>query len=259
MLETRHLLVESDTRGVCTLILNRPGQHNALDAALIRTLHARLRELETDDGVRVVILTGTGSTFCSGVDLVEMQARTLADDKRNRHYAERFSDLLHCLNTLSKPTIARIDGAAYGGGIGLIACCDIVVATVHAEFAFSEVKLGLYPAVISPYVIEAIGRRQARRYFLTGQAIDTARALDMGLIHQTVEAEGLDAAIAEQVAYLLKAGPRAQAECKRGLAPGIPADQRFTTAERLTRVSRSSEAREGLAAFLHKRVPSWRA
>jgi methylglutaconyl-CoA hydratase len=244
------------------VILNRPERHNAFDDALIGELTDALRSIEAEEGIRVVELASTGRSFSAGADLEWMRRVASAPKESNRGDAMALAALMRTLAELRKPTIARVQGAAYGGGVGLVACCDIAVAATGAKFALSEAKLGLIPAVISPYVVAAIGSRAARRYFLTGEAIDASEAWRLGLVHELAEDErGLDGKIACLVEALLACGPVAQVECKaliRAVA-GRPVTGELLqdTAERIAKVRSSPEGMEGVTAFLEKRRPSW--
>ncbi|MGE0357183.1 MAG: enoyl-CoA hydratase-related protein, partial [Burkholderiales bacterium] len=215
-----------------------------------------------DDTVRVVILESTGKSFSAGADLQWMRRVASASKEANRDDAMALAALMRTLAELRKPTIARVQGPAYGGGVGLVACCDIAVATVNAKFALTEAKLGLIPAVISPYVVAAIGPRAARRYFLTGEALDASDAWRLGLVHELAKDEGdLDGKVASLVEALLACGPVAQAECKsliRAVA-GRPVTLELIqdTAERIAKVRSSPEGMEGVSAFLEKRRASW--
>ena len=254
-----HLTSLSD--GVFTITLNRPDIHNAFDDALIADLTQTLREAEADQKIRVIVLTGTGKSFSAGADLNWMQRMAHYTEEENYHDAMALAELMLTLNRLPKPTVARVNGAAYGGGVGLIACCDIAVSVAEAQFALTEVKLGLIPAVISPYVVAAIGEKAARRYFLTAERFSAGDALRMGLLNEVVAAGELDQAMARLVALLLAAGPAAQAEAKDLIASVShrpPTDSVIAdTAERIAHVRVSSEGQEGLAAFLEKRKPNW--
>lgn len=257
------VLVAIDARGVATLTLNRPDKHNAFDGELLQLLGAQLRALETDRNVRIIVLTGAGKTFCSGADLAAMRALAQASESENLDDAARLAEVLAQLAGSGKPTVARINGNAFGGGVGLIACCDIAIAASGARFALSEVRLGLVPAAISPYVVAAIGIRQARRYALTAEAISAEQAQQLGLVHEVVALETLDQRIEDLLLELLKGGPEAQRECKeliREVAPtlGTPNDAaRRATAQRLARLRVSEEGQEGMGAFLGKRPPRW--
>jgi methylglutaconyl-CoA hydratase len=241
--------------------LNRPEVHNAFNERLIAELTSVLRALDADNSVRAVVLTGQGSSFCAGADLNWMKKMAGYGPKENLADAQALALMLRTLNGLGKPTVACVRGAAFGGGVGLIACCDIAVAAHDATFALSEAKLGLIPATISPYVIEAIGARQARRYFLSAERFTAAEAFRIGLVHDIVPEPELDTRINELLGALLVAGPMAQLECKaliRGVAHRpIDADVISGTAEHIAAVRASAEGREGVAAFLGKRPAKW--
>ena len=246
---------------VALVTLNRPDVHNAFDETLIAELTGALRAAEADDTVRAVVLLGAGESFCAGADLNWMRKMAGFSQAQNLADARTLTTLLATLNTLSKPTIARVHGAAFGGGVGLVACCDIAVGAHEAAFALSEARLGLIPAAISPYVIEAIGARAARRYFLTAERFSAAEAYRLGLLHELVPRAELDARINELLGFLVTAGPHAQAEGKaliRAVAHR-PADSRVVsdTARRIARVRASPEGKEGVAAFLAKRKAAW--
>jgi methylglutaconyl-CoA hydratase len=251
------LRVNTDDRGVTTLTLNRPERHNAFDDKLINTLLATLQQIEQDPAARVVVLTGAGKSFSSGADLAWMRAMASYDEKTNREDAQRLARLMEVLNNLARPVVARVNGSAYGGAVGLIACCDIVIASEHAEFALTEVRLGLAPAVISPYVIAAIGARQARRLFLNAERISSAEARRIGLVHEVASDEALTAAVDKHVHYLLKAGPNALAQCKRLVLEQTPGISTEDTVDLIARLRVSAEGQEGMAAFFEKRKPSW--
>ncbi|MFA7405854.1 MAG: enoyl-CoA hydratase/isomerase family protein [Pelobacteraceae bacterium] len=256
------IITHIDSRGRATLTMNRPELHNAFDDRLISDLTDALRELDEDPDVRVVVLAANGKSFSAGADLNWM--RRMADYSREQNLAdaENLAELMHTLDTLSKPTIALVQGAAYGGGVGLVACCDIAIATARATFCLSEVKLGLFPAVISPYVIAAIGSRASRRYFLSAESFDAGDALLLGLVHQVVADEHELAATAERmVSQLLANSPAAMAGAKNLVAAvaGRHVDDALIadTAGRIADQRSSREGREGLSAFLEKRKPSW--
>ncbi len=247
--------------GIALVVLARPEVHNAFDETSIAELTHALIELERDAAVRAVVLLGAGKSFCAGADLNWMKRMAGFGEKENLADAMALATLLKTLYRLAKPTIARVHGAAYGGGVGLVACCDIAVATQTATFSLSEAKLGLIPATIGPYVVEAIGARAARRYFLTAERFDAGAAYRIGLVHDIVPAEALDGRINELLGALMTAGPRAQAEAKaliRAIA-GRPIDDGMSadTAARIARIRKSPEAREGVAAFLAKRPAAW--
>jgi methylglutaconyl-CoA hydratase len=248
---------------IATLSLNRPETHNAFDARLIAGLDSALAEIEAD-GTRILILTGTGSTFSAGADLNWMRAMAAADEHANFADAIALARCLRRLNNLPIPTVARVNGSAYGGGVGLLSCCDIAVAVDSAKFTLSEVKLGLVPAVISPYVIAAIGRRQARRYFLSAEIIDAPQALQIGLIHECVAADKLDDCVARILHWLGKAAPTASLHAKRLVNAYSHAEtglqmenQDRQNAELIARLRVSEEGQEGLGAFLGKRPAKW--
>ncbi len=248
---------------VAWLTLNRAQIHNAFDDALIAELTAALEAAAADPAVRAVVLTGNGSCFSAGADLHWMRRMAAAGEQENRDDALRLARLMRTLQFLSKPTLARVNGSAYGGGVGLVACCDIAIGADSAKFALSEVKLGLVPAVISPYVIAAIGLREARRLFLTGEVFDAATAARIGLLHASVALAELDEAIERQLYLLAKAGPLAQREAKQlalriggsDLAQAGHIDA--ANAELIARLRVSEEGQHGLGAFLDKRAPRW--
>lgn len=246
---------------VATLWMNRPDLHNAFDETLIAELTAACVALNEDNDVRIVILAGRGKSFSAGADLNWMKraANNGLDDNLND--ARALALMLRTLAEMKKPTIARIQGAALGGGMGLAAACDIAVASTKAVFATSEVKFGIIPSAISPYVLRAIGARQAYRYFQSAERIDAHRALDIGLVHETVEPEQLDTKISEIVDSLLQGGPLSQAAAKDLIRTvnGRPINDTLVddTAHRIAHLRATPEAREGIAAFLDKRQPNW--
>jgi methylglutaconyl-CoA hydratase len=248
---------------VAWLRMQRPEVHNAFDARLIADLSEALAALDADASVRAVVLTGEGSTFSAGADLHWMRGMAAAGEAENREDSLRLAALMHRLNFLSKPTIARVNGSAYGGGVGLVACCDIAIGVEGAKFSLSEVKLGLVPAVISPYVIAAIGPRQARRLFLTAETIDAFEAQRIGLLHACVQPAELDAAVDRSLHWLGKGGPVAQREAKQlvhrlsGMAPDAAAALDRENAALIARLRVSDEGQAGLGAFLDKQAPSW--
>ena len=246
---------------VARLRLERPEVHNAFDAALIADLTDALVSLGADPQVRVVVLEGAGASFSAGADLNWMRGMAAASEADNRDDALALARLLRILDTLPKPTIARVHGAAFGGGVGLVAACDIAIAATEAKFGLTESRLGLLPAVISPYVIAAIGTRQARRWFATAETFDAEEARRIGLLHGVVNATALDSAVQRQVELLLKAGPIAAASAKalvREVAAATNAeaiDQ--ANAALIARLRVSPEGQEGIGAFLEKRKPAW--
>jgi methylglutaconyl-CoA hydratase len=256
------VLISKDARGVVTVTINRPKVRNAIDDTVIRSLTDAFKALHADAGARIVVLTGSGSAFCAGADLDWMRRMASAGDAENFASAQTINAILHGLNEMAKPTIARVNGAAYAAAMGLIAACDIAVAADEAVFSISEVRIGLVPSTISPYVLAAIGAQAARRYFLTGEAFSAAEAHRLGLVHQVVPGNGLDAAIESVIASLLAGGPQSQARAKRLIAQiaGRPVDDALEalTARSIADARASAEGREGIAAFLEKRRPAWR-
>jgi methylglutaconyl-CoA hydratase len=246
---------------VATVTLNRPEVHNAFDDHLIHELTHALSDLARDPGVRVVVLAGSGRNFSAGADLNWMKRMAGYSEADNLRDAIAMAGLMRALAGLPKPTIARVQGAAFGGGVGLVACCDIGVAAEEASFSLSEARLGLIPAVISPYVIRAIGRRAAQRYFLSAEKFSAREALRIGLVHEVVAAEHLSSTVTTIAAELLKSGPHAVAAAKRLIVD--VADSRLDdalveeTARRIAAIRVSPEGREGIAAFLEKRKPGW--
>jgi methylglutaconyl-CoA hydratase len=255
------LLTTIDDLGRATLVLNRPERHNAFDDSLVAELTAALKQLAADPEVRLVVLTGAGKSFSSGADLNWMRRMSDYTHAQNLADSVALAELMRTLDTLSKPTLALVHGAALGGGVGLVAACDLVIATPDAKFGLSEVKLGLIPAVISPYVIAAIGARAARRYFISAERFDAKRARKLGLVHKIVPAENLAREADRMTRLLLQNGPEAMALAKqlvadvscRPLDAALIAD----TAARITSARASAEGREGLSAFLEKRPPRW--
>jgi methylglutaconyl-CoA hydratase len=251
-----------DARGVATITLNRPDKHNALDAATIRELHEALVKAEQDEAIRIVVLTGAGASFCAGADIGHMRSMKDATEQQNIDDALLLAGCLRKLDELDRPVIARVNGNVFGGGVGLVACADIAVGSESAKFALTEVRLGIVPAVISPYVVAAIGERACRRYFLTAERFEAAEAWRLGLLHELVATEDeLDAKINEIVDALLACSPAAQKEAKeliRAVAnKPVMSELIQDTAERIARVRASHEGREGVAAFLEKRKASW--
>ena len=247
---------------VARLTMNRPERHNAFDDALITELTDALRSMEADEQVRIVVLSGAGKSFSAGADLNWMKRMAGYTKDENQRDAMALAALMRTLANLRKPTIARVHGAAYGGGVGLVACCDVAVGSHGATFALSEARLGLIPAVISPYVVAAIGERAARRYFITGERFDAAEAWRLGLLHEIAVTDGaMDDKIGELADAMLDCGPAAQREAKdliRAVAnKPLHSEMVQDTAERIARIRSSPEGREGVAAFLEKRKASW--
>ena len=262
MAEASNLRLAIDPRGVATLTLNRPERRNAFDDAIIAELTEAFRRIGEDPAVRALVLTGEGAAFSAGGDLNWMRRMAGYGAAENFADAMALATMLRTLNELPKPTVARVNGAAFAGGVGLICCCDIAVAAAEAVFSISEVRLGLVPATIGPYVAAAIGTRAARRYNLTGETFSAADALRIGLVHEVAPLAELDAAVERVVAALRAGGIRAQARAKRLIAE--LADQPVTealmalTARTIAEARASDEGREGVTSFLERRKPSWR-
>lgn len=258
---SQNLLTEIDA-GVGIVTLNRPERHNAFDDATIAELSDAMLSMGSDPAVRVVVISSTGKSFSAGADLGWMQRAANYSLEENRNDAGELAEMLRRIADCPKPVIARVQGPAYGGGVGLIAACDMAVATFDAKFALTEVRLGLIPAVISPHVTAAIGERYARRYMLTAEAFSAAEAYRIGLIHEMVADEAaLDDAVGEWVDAILKNGPQALAECKaliRSVA-GRPLGPKVIdyTVDRIAHARCSPEGQEGLDAFLQRRKPNW--
>ena len=256
--------LELEIRNQCAIvILNRPEIRNAFDDELIANLTKTLRKLDADDSVRAVVLMGAGPAFCAGADLNWMKRMAGYTLKQNYADAKALADMLKTLDRLSKPTIARVHGPAYAGGVGLVAACDIAVGTVEAEFALTEAKLGMSPATISPYVIRAMGERMAHRYFLTAEKFSAAEAYRIGLLSELCLPGELDDRINELLGHLVLGGKDALREIKdliRAVSRGPIDDPMIDdTAQRIAAIRVSKEGREGIASFLGKRKPSWAA
>jgi len=250
--------------GVAHITINRPDKRNALDRATIAALSAELQRCADDPAVRVVQLTGAGAVFCAGADLGEMQAQAKRRQADNLKDAEQLAAMLALLDAHPKPTLARVNGDGYGGALGLLGACDIVVAADTAKFAFTEVRLGIIPAVISPFVLGKIGESAARRYFLTAETLSATTLQELGLVHEVVSAELLDGSCARITEALLKGAPKAQAEAKnliRNVAHGAAQNRAAASREaaaRLAGLRVQAEAQEGFSAFFAKRKASWR-
>ncbi|KXI29991.1 enoyl-CoA hydratase/isomerase family protein [Paraglaciecola hydrolytica] len=255
------LLLAIDEQGIATVTLNRPDIHNAFDAALISTLTTVFKRLDQDETVRGVILAANGKSFSAGADLNWMQAMANYSFDENLADAKSLAEMLAILNNLSKPTIARVQGAAFGGAVGLIACCDMAVGSRLSKFCLSEVKIGLVPATISPYVIDAIGARAARRYFATAEVFSARRARRLGLLSEAVTEEELDSTIAALIEHILRNSPKAVSAAKKLIFKVqnrvIDADLIHLTCEEIAHIRVSSEGQEGLQAFLQKRPANW--
>lgn len=250
-----------DARGVATVTLNRPEKHNALDGATVSELHAALLEVEGDPRVRVVVLTGAGASFCAGADIGHMRSMMGATEQQNVDDALLLARCLQTLDELDRPVIARVNGNVFGGGVGLVACADVAIASDAAKFALTEVRLGIVPAVISPYVVAAIGPRHSRRLFLTAAPFEAAEACGMGLVHFTSSPEQLDALLAAQIELVLRGGPEAVRAAKKLTRQVEGRQDRDALAEEtarlLARLRVSAEGKEGLSAFLERRKPGW--
>ena len=252
------ILLQHEHDGVCTITLNRPEVANAFNLELITALAEALAHVANQPQIRVIVLTASGDVFCSGGDLNWMAAAAHYDEQENYQDALRLANLLRRLDTMPQVTIARINGAAFGGGLGLICCCDIAIAVAQARFAFSELKLGLVPATIYPYAHRAIGGRNARRYFLTAEVFDVETARAIGVLHEYTAAERLNARIDKLCRSILSNGPEALRQCKAMLVEGESSEQlAHECAQRLARSRSGAEAREGIEAFLQKRKASW--
>ncbi len=254
------LLASLDQRGVATLTLNRPEVHNAFDDALIAELNEAIDDFRTDPDVRILVLRAEGKSFSAGADLGWMKRMAACSHEENLADAQQLERLMHSLYAFPKPTIAVVQGAAFGGAVGLVSCCDIAIASDNASFSLSEAKLGLAPAVISPFVIATIGARQASRYFLTAERFTSACALQMQLLHDVVAADELDATADHLINSLLDNGPVALMACKaliRQVAPASDDDLRDYTTTLIASLRTSQEGQEGLTAFFEKRAPAW--
>jgi len=254
-------LIDRRPKGVVWLTLNRPEIHNAFDDRLIAALTEQLLALGSDESVRALVLTGAGRSFSAGADLNWMRRSATYGEAENLADARPLARLMQVLNELPQPTIARVNGAALGGGVGLVVCSDIAIASEDAVFGLTEVRLGITPSVIGPHVLAAIGQRWTRRLMLTGERIGAAQALSIGLVHEVVPASALDAAIERVVADVVKGGPRAISEAKRLVLDianrPVDAEVAEETASRIARIRASAEGREGVTAFLEKRKPAW--
>jgi methylglutaconyl-CoA hydratase len=247
--------------GRAVVTLNRPELRNAFDESLIARLTAAMRELDADAAVRVVVLAGAGSAFCAGADLNWMRRMAGYSYEQNLADAEALAAMLRTIERLRKPTIARVHGPAFAGGVGLVAACDIAIGAPEARFCLSEAKLGLSPATISPYVVRAMGERMARRYFLTAEVFDADEAYRIGLLQARAPAAELDAAVDALAGHLTAGGPAAHAKIKdllRAVSSG-EVDEAMVqdTAQRIAEIRVSAEGREGISSFLEKRKPAW--
>ncbi len=261
MSEMKTVLTEIDDRGVARIVLNRPEVRNAMNAAFIRDLTEAIETVGADDSVRAVVLTGRGKGFCAGADLAWM--RRTADYSVEENYADsgRLGRMLKLLNGLPKPVLGLINGHAFGGGVGLVACCDIAIASAAAKFSLSEVRLGLTPATIGPYVVRKIGQSHSRRYFLSAEIFDASRAEEIGLVQMVTEADALEAKGEEFIDLLLLGGPKAQAISKdlifRVSDRTVDDDLIEWTSRLIADIRATEEGKEGAGAFLEKRKPAW--
>jgi methylglutaconyl-CoA hydratase len=256
------ITIDTDARGVATLTLNRPEKHNAMSARMIEELTAAAAALGADDTVRVVVLTGAGESFCAGGDLAWMQDQMRADGPTRAEHAGKLAAMLGALNALPKPVIGRIQGPAYGGGMGLISVCDVAIGVEGARFGFTETRLGLIPATIGPYVLARMGEAMARRVFMSARLFKTDEAVTMGLLARAVAPDALEAAVEAEVKPYLACAPGAVASAKAlalRLGGGIGPDDVAHSIGQLVERWESDEAGEGIAAFFGKRKPGWMA
>ncbi|MBA2441199.1 MAG: enoyl-CoA hydratase/isomerase family protein [Rubrobacter sp.] len=250
-----------DEGAVVTLELARPDSHNALNPELIREITRCMGEVSAEEGVRVVVLTGEGRSFCAGADIGYMRDTAEFSYEENVEDARALAAMFESVERCPKPVVARVQGAAIGGGVGLVAAADVVVAAERARFAFSEVRLGISPATIAPFVVRKIGLSHARALFLTGERFGAVRAREVGLVHEVVPEEDLDAAVGEKVVALLAGGPAAQAATKevlREIEGAAPDELAGLMAQRIAGLRTGGEGQEGLGASLEKREPRWR-
>ena len=258
---TDYIITEIDNRGVATVTLNNPDKHNAFDDEIIKQLLSTFLSLNDDNSVRVVVLAANGKSFCAGADLGWMKRMANYSYEENLADANALADMLAALNFMQKPTIAKIQGAAFGGAVGLASCCDIVIASNKASFCLSEVKLGLIPATISPYVVAAIGLKASRRYFQTAERFFADKAQQIGLVDEVVTIDALDDAVNDMINHLLANGPQAVQQAKQlafdvAYQPITP-ELRQQTSERIAKIRVSPEGQEGLSAFFEKRHANW--
>lgn len=256
------VILQQDPDGIAWVTLNRPEVHNAFDEGMIQQLREVFDVIEKDNHCRAVVLRGAGKSFSAGADMEWMKRAGGFSHNQNLADAEYLAAMLSGLYGLDKMTIACVQGAAMGGGLGLVSCCDLVIADAATKFALSEVKIGLIPATISPYVLAAMGPRQARRYFQTGERFDGHRAQQVGLVHEVVTSpEEMEAELQQALGHIRNNGPLAVREAKRLVMDyaGKPLSSTIMedSAERIAAIRARPEAREGLTAFLEKRKPSW--
>jgi methylglutaconyl-CoA hydratase len=254
-------ITEIDIRGVMTVSINRPDIHNAFNDELILDLIVLFKDLQKNDKVRLIILTGIGKSFCAGADLVWMSQMKDYSYEENLADSEKLAELFTVINNSNKPTIAKINGAALGGGAGLVACCDYAISLDSATFGFTEVRLGLVPAVISPFVIAKIGEGHARATFLSGARFNAARALQIGLVHQVSTVEKLEADIEVVITEFLQAAPKASILAKKLIKEVVKfssiEEARNYTCQTISKIRVATEGQEGMSALLEKRKASW--
>ncbi|MCK4223945.1 MAG: enoyl-CoA hydratase/isomerase family protein [candidate division Zixibacteria bacterium] len=253
-------ILYSTENKIARIYLNRPEVHNAFNEVMIAELTEVFKKISEDGGVRVVVLTGNGKSFSAGADLNWMKKMINFSYEQNLEDSLKLAELFYLMYSLPKPVIARVNGAAIGGGTGLVAVCDIAIAAENAKFSLSEVKLGLVPACISPYVIRKVGEGRCREFFLTGERLIAKRALELGLVNQVVPLEELDQAVQEKANHLISSGPKAIAMCKELLknVPGMSFEKAKTyTADMIASMRIGDEGQEGMNAFLEKRRPNW--
>ncbi len=255
------VLTQRDEYGNITVTLNRPEVHNAFDPAMVAALTEVLEDIAGDDSIRAVVISGAGKSFCAGADIGHMRQSAKFTKAQNQKNASESARMFHLLYTLNKPTVAAVHGAVRGGGCGIVAACDIAIAARTATFRLSEVKIGIIPSMISPYVIAAIGERYSRRYMLSGEEFDCAEAWRIGLVHDLVEEEELGTRVGEMLGQLYTSGPKAMHAVKQMIPASahslIGADIVSKTAAGIAEIRATPEAQEGLSAFLEKRRPSW--
>ncbi|MEM1144404.1 MAG: enoyl-CoA hydratase/isomerase family protein [Pseudomonadota bacterium] len=260
-IQDRRVTLAIEPSGIATVTLCRPEKHNAFDDQMIELLTQAFRRVEETPEVRALLLKSEGVNFCAGADLAWMRRMAEYTFEENQQDAQALALMLYTLRNLPIPTIVRVQGMAFGGAVGLVSCCDIALASVDAQFGLTEVRIGLIPATIGPYVIEAIGRRWASRLFVTGERFSAQRALEIGLIHECFPGEALDAAVSNLLDEICKNGPQAVVHAKAivGEVDGLPINEALIehTSRRIAELRVSPEGQEGLSAFLEKRRPCW--
>lgn len=253
-------IIYSKENKIARVVFNRPEVHNAFNSKMIGEIEDAFKKIKSDDSARVVILTGQGESFCAGADINWMREIIDYSYEQNLEESLQLAEVLHSIYTLPKPTIAQVNGTAIGGGNGFLSACDISVASDDAKFGLSEVKIGLIPAAISPYVMRRIGESKAREYFLTGKRISAHKALEIGLVNEVVPADKLEATVLDIAHLLLTSGPEAIAACKelidKTTRMNFEEVKKFT-AQMIANLRISPEGQEGMAAFLEKRKPKW--